>query len=174
MIVATDVDYSSTGAQVAALGFDAWTDQYSQIEKTSRCVAGGDYKPGAFFERELPCILPVVRALCERHPVSVVIVDGYVDLGSADGEPNKIGLGGHLHTALAAAGISVAVLGVAKTPFVGAPSADVLRGTSSRPLHVTARGVDLADAARWVTQMHGGFRIPTLLRRVDHLARGYV
>ena len=41
-----------------------------------------------------------------------------------------------------------------------------------RPLFVTARGMPAADAARLVESMHGGHRIPTLIARVDHLARG--
>ena len=46
------------------------------------------------------------------------------------------------------------------------------RGNSKSPLFVTARGVSASDAALHVKQMHGPHRIPTLLARVDGLARG--
>jgi len=47
----------------------------------------------------------------------------------------------------------------------------VLRGDSRRPLYVTAAGLDPAAAALHVRSMHGPFRIPTLLKRVDQLCR---
>jgi deoxyribonuclease V len=65
------------------------------------------------------------------------------------------------------------VVGVAKTAFQGSTFATpVTRGTSARPVFVTARGMDVAEAARLVAAMHGPHRIPTLLGRVDRLARG--
>ena len=48
------------------------------------------------------------------------------------------------------------------------------RGTSARPLYVTAVGIDERLAAAHVLAMHGDHRVPTLLRRVDQLARGLV
>jgi deoxyribonuclease V len=36
---------------------------------------------------------------------------------------------------------------------------------------VTAVGIDLAEAARRLGEMHGPYRIPTLLKRVDRLCR---
>jgi deoxyribonuclease V len=49
----------------------------------------------------------------------------------------------------------------------------VVRG-GARPLHVTALGLDAADAAARVAAMHGPYRLPTLLKRADQLARGLV
>ena len=64
------------------------------------------------------------------------------------------------------------VVGVAKRPwrggFAGTP---IERGDSKVPLYITARGIDLADAAKHVGEMHGPHRTPTLLKRVDRLAR---
>jgi deoxyribonuclease V len=48
----------------------------------------------------------------------------------------------------------------------------VLRGGSARPLYVTAAGLSADEAARRVRDMHGPYRIPTLLKRVDQLCRG--
>jgi deoxyribonuclease V len=64
------------------------------------------------------------------------------------------------------------VIGVAKTAFRTATHAiPVLRGTSARPLYVTATGMARADAAQLIRQMAGRHRMPDALRRVDTLAR---
>ena len=69
-------------------------------------------------------------------------------------------------------GGTVAVVGVAKTRFAGAADAvAVCRGGSRSPLFVTAVGVDVQEAAQKVAAMHGPYRLPTLLKRVDQLAR---
>ena len=166
MIVATDVGYEGTTATAAVVGFDAWSDERARVERTAVSSIAAPYKPGAFFERELPSVLPLVRELCRHHEAHTVVVDGYVELGS------KLGLGGHLRKALAADGLNVVAIGVAKNRFRGAPAVEVHRGSSGRALYVSALGVDATDAARWVESMHGPHRIPTLLRRVDQLARG--
>ena len=64
------------------------------------------------------------------------------------------------------------VIGVAKAPFRTATHAiAVLRGTSARPLYITAAGMLHADAASLVRQMTGRHRLPDALRRADTLAR---
>jgi deoxyribonuclease V len=64
------------------------------------------------------------------------------------------------------------VIGVAKSVFATATHAiPVLRGTSARPLFVTAAGMPRADAADLVRHMAGRFRVPNALRRAEHLAR---
>ena len=65
------------------------------------------------------------------------------------------------------------VIGVAKTSFVGATATPVIRGASATPLYVTAIGIEQAVAAAQITAMHGPFRIPTLIKRADTLARGH-
>jgi deoxyribonuclease V len=96
----------------------------------------------------------------------VIVIDGYVWLGH-----QRPGLGAHLYEAL---GGSVAVIGVAKTSFVKAePVVPVLRGRSRSPLHVTAVGMDVAEAASHIRTMHGPHRVSTLLKRVDQLSRGW-
>jgi deoxyribonuclease V len=102
-----------------------------------------------------------------KHPFGAIVVDGYVDL-DAHGAP---GLGAHLYDALEG---RVPVIGIAKTAYKGADfAAAVVRGESTRPVYVTSRGVPLPEAAERVRGMHGPHRIPTLVTRVDHLARGY-
>jgi deoxyribonuclease V len=110
----------------------------------------------------LPCLLAVLR---ELPSVVAVVVDGYVWL---DGM-SVAGLGAHLHQALAG---RVAVVGVAKTRFAGAGAAvEVVRGRSTRPLFISAAGMNAQSAAEHVRSMHGPNRIPTLLKRVDSLCR---
>jgi deoxyribonuclease V len=77
-------------------------------------------------------------------------------------------LGWHLFDALES---KIPVIGVAKSRFEGAPAHEVYRGASRRPLYVTAAGMTLAKAAANIQAMHGAHRIPTLLQRVDRLAR---
>ena len=47
----------------------------------------------------------------------------------------------------------------------------VLRGSSARPLFVTAAGMPAPDAAGLVRRMAGRYRLPDALRRADTLAR---
>ncbi len=64
------------------------------------------------------------------------------------------------------------VFGVAKSRFVGAVDAvPVTRGRSSRPLFVTAAGMDPEEAAEKIRIMHGAYRIPTMLKLADRLCR---
>jgi deoxyribonuclease V len=162
-VAITDVHYLDAGARAAVVVATAWSDASAIEERTVLVDAVAPYRPGAFFERELPCLLAVLRAV--SAPLGCVVVDGYVELDTA-GSP---GLGAHLHEAL---GGTVPVLGIAKTAFRGASFAvPVLRGRSRSPLFVTARGLSRDDAERLVRSMHGPHRLPTLVQRADHLAR---
>lgn len=165
MLACVDVDYAGSGATAACLVFGAWADPAPSEALTASIAEVAPYQPGAFYLRELPCLLAVLGKV--KAPLDVVVVDGYVWL-SASGRP---GLGAHLHEAL---GGGVAVVGVAKTGFHGVETfaEQVLRGASKKPLFVTATGIDPKVAAGWIRIMHGPHRIPTLLQRVDRLCRG--
>jgi deoxyribonuclease V len=160
LIVAVDADYRADSVVTACVVFHAWTDAAPSRELAvcSNAPAAA-YKAGSFYERELPYVLAALESL---EP-ELVVIDGYVWLAAA-----AKGLGGHLHAA-----IGVPVVGVAKNPFKSAPSIAVIRGASAKPLHVTAAGIEAAEAAEHVRAMHGAFRIPTLLKRADALARSY-
>ena len=93
-----------------------------------------------------------------------MVIDGYVWL---DDTP-KAGLGGRLYAELSEA---VPVIGVAKTPFEAAPHQELRRGRSNRPLYLTSAGLSVSDAAHRIAIMHGPYRVPTLLKRVDELSR---
>jgi len=164
VIAAVDVCYQDHGPALAAcVLFRAWGDARASKSLVETIEQVLPYEPGAFYKRELPCVLQVLRAAGE--PLDVVVIDGYVWL-SDDGRP---GLGAHLFEAL---GKTVPVVGVAKTSFMGSAFAEeVLRGGSSKPLFVTAAGAPGAVAAAWVRQMSGPHRLPTLLKQVDRLCR---
>ena len=64
------------------------------------------------------------------------------------------------------------MIGVAKTAFRTATHAvPVLRGSSVRPLFVTAAGMPRGEAADLVRHMAGQHRLPDAVRRADELAR---
>lgn len=161
-IAFVDVHYA-VEARAACIVAATWTDSVA-IDETAVSVENVQaYTSGRFFERELPCVVAALDAV--HTDFEVIVVDGYVFL-DADGSP---GLGAHLHSHYRG---EHPVVGVAKTPYRGSAFATpVTRGTSLRPLYVTAIGVDVDEAAAHVAAMHGDHRIPTLLRRVDRLSR---
>lgn len=160
MLCCVDVDYQPGGVTTAAVAFPSWTDEVATIEVVVRSFAAPQpYEPGQFAKRELPFLLAVL----ERLPLlDAILVDAFVWLA-----PDRPGLGKRLHDACGRP-----VIGVAKTRFEGAQAIEVVRGDSARPLFVTAVGFDVAAAAEHVRAMHGDFRIPTLIKLADSLARG--
>jgi deoxyribonuclease V len=165
MILAVDVHYRPDGATGAGVLFGTWTQSNASSEIVIRAEGAAEaYAPGELYKRELPLVLQVLAEARRRHEIDVIVVDGYVTLGS--GRP---GLGARL---LAALDAPVTVIGVGKSPFHGNTDAvPILRGSSARPLFVTAAGMDVTAAAELVRGMHGPHRLPDLLRRADQLAR---
>jgi deoxyribonuclease V len=165
LIVAMDVHYDDERqlGRAAAVVFFGWEDESPRLCRVLEHPGPEPYVPGQFYRRELPCLLPLLEQVRKELSLGVVIVDGHVDLG-----PDRPGLGRHLYDAL---GGAIEVVGVAKSAFEGAPALPLLRGRSARPLWVSS--TDCAESAvRCVASMHGRDRVPTLLRRVDQLARG--
>jgi deoxyribonuclease V len=163
MFACVDVDYRAAGAVAACVLFRRWADADGSAELVEPIAEAQPYEPGQFYRRELPCLLSVLGKTNE--PLKTIVVDGYVWLR----DENSPGLGAHLYEAL---GRAVPVIGVAKTRFQSAGAArEVLRGDSQKPLYVSAAGIDPDKAARHIREMHGRFRVPTLLKRVDQLCR---
>ena len=165
-----DVQYGEKDALAACVLFSEWSDAAPKHEIVQRVENPEPYEPGAFYRRELPCLLVVLGLVHTKVPVfarelEVVLVDGYVWL---DHEKTHKGIGAHLHEAL-----GVPVIGIAKTAFKGSDFASkVVRGDSAKPLFVTSVGIDLQVAAQKVKELHGPFRLPTIVKRADRLARG--
>jgi len=161
---AVDVHYLSTGGARAAavLAADA-AFAHVLAERTAMVARVPAYRPGEFYLRELPPLRAVLGDLSGLSGLSLLVVDGYADLDPG-GRP---GLGAHAHAAF-----GIPVIGVAKSRFRTATHAvPVLRGSSGRPLFVTAAGMPAADAADLVRRMAGRYRLPDALRRADTLAR---
>jgi deoxyribonuclease V len=159
--VATDVHYLASGGARAAAVLSA-DPEFSRLtgDRVELVPQVEPYQPGLFALRELPPLRAVLGGLTG---MTLLVVDGFADL-DPDGRP---GLGARAHAEFA-----VPVIGVAKTAFRTATHAiPVLRGTSARPLYVTAAGLPPADAADLVRRMAGPHRMPTALRRADALAR---
>jgi len=158
---AVDVHYLSSGGARAAAVLAADTSFVEVMaERTVVVPEVLPYRPGEFFLRELPPLRAVLHGV---RGLSLLVIDGYADLDPA----GKPGLGTHAH-----AEFGIPVIGVAKSAFRTATHAiPVLRGTSARPLFVTAAGMPRTDAADLVRHMAGQFRLPDALRRADRLAR---
>ena len=160
-IAAFDVYYLKNGcASAAAVLFRDYRDPEPAAVYTQFLSEAADYIPGEFYRRELPCIFTLLRRIDEVP--DEMVVDGYVMLG------NKPGLGQHLFNSFDG---KIPVVGVAKSKFEGAGGVEVFRGKSIHPLYVTSAGIDLSKASERIRTMRGVHRIPTLLKRVDVLAR---
>jgi deoxyribonuclease V len=161
VIAAFDVHYFKGGASAAAVLFSNYADEAPLAEYQRMLARVAAYVPGQFYKRELPCILALIERIDER--IEAMIVDGYVRLG------DRPGLGRHLFESFDG---GIPVIGVAKSGFKGARGTEVCRGRSLRPLYVTSAGLNQEAAAENIRRMHGPYRIPTLLKRADQLARG--
>jgi deoxyribonuclease V len=161
LFAAADVYYlGSGGARAAAVVAADAAFTHVLAEHTALTPEVLPYRPGEFYVRELPPLRAVLHGI---PGLGLLVVDGYADL-DPDGRP---GLGAHAHTEF-----GIPVIGVAKSAFRTATHAvPVRRGTSARPVFVTAAGMRRTDAAGLVQNMAGRFRIPDALRRADTLAR---
>lgn len=163
MIAAIDVQYTNDDAQAGLILFEKWQDNEPAATVVHNFPDCAPYVPGKFYQRELPVILSSLQRA--EMPIELVVIDGYVDL--FEGSP---GLGRYLHNALDQ---ERPVIGVAKSAFRDSQLAiEVFRGESKQPLLVTSAGIDAEQAAGFIKSMHGKFRIPTLLKLADSVARG--
>lgn len=166
MLAFMDVGYHENGARAAAILAEQWQASAASHQQIVDLPEVAPYQPGAFYLRELPCLLALIAALPQTP--SLLIIDGYVWLDAQ----YRPGLGAHLYQAL---GEQIPVVGIAKTAFAGADTcpliAPVLRAGSRRPLYVSCVGADLQRTALEVQHLHGLHRIPSLLKQVDTLSR---
>jgi deoxyribonuclease V len=170
MILCLDVDYRADATVTGCVGIRDWTDAAPTLER-ARSVTGAQapYEPGSFYLRELPHLVAMIGAVgASAGAISGVVIDGYVWLAV-----DRPGLGARLHGHLVeTCGVDVPVVGVAKKAFRDNDCAiPIVRGGSVRPLYITAIGIDATVAAARVLSMHGAHRLPTMLKRVDRLAR---
>lgn len=161
MLLAIDAYYIDNSAKTVGVLFENWQDAAPWQILTAYKDDVEPYQSGQFYQRELPCIIELLKQV-DLSTLDAIIIDGYVYL---DNE-GKIGLGGYLYNHLEQ---KIPVIGVAKKPFHNNTDyvAEVLRGKSKQPLYVTAAGLPLADAAESIRTMHGPHRMPTLLTVLD-------
>ncbi|MDW7694019.1 endonuclease V [Flammeovirgaceae bacterium SG7u.111] len=163
MILCLDVQYSEEKAFIAGGLFEKWTDaNFLSLAKTIYEEPQA-YESGKFYKRELPCLLKLIGEL-ETLP-SLIVIDGYCFLSSKEDK----GLGSYLFDALDQ---KTPIVGVAKNSFKRSKAAiEIYRGQSEKPLFVTAVGIETNQVAEKVKNMHGEYRIPTLLKLVDSAVR---
>jgi len=159
-----DVQYSDNSAIVAGIIFSSWNSNKVHRSLIKEVHGIEAYVPGSFYKRELPCIISLLNEI-EEH-ITIIIIDGYVVLGS----DKKAGLGMYLFEHL---NKQVPIIGVAKKRFKNTPQDnEILRGKSLNPLFITVAGIELYKAKELISNMEGKYRIPTLINSVDQLCRG--
>lgn len=165
MILAFDSYYYENKAKTVCLSFENWTED-KQFNVYSEIIENVEaYTSGEFYRRELPCILSLLKTF-DYSKAQAIIVDGFVFLD----DEKKFGLGGYLYREL---GAKIPVIGVAKNNFATLEKNErvLLRGESIRPIFITSIGIDVDVATEHIKNMHGSFRIPTLLKHLDTLTK---
>lgn len=167
MKIVIDVGYDEKKANAASISFQNWKDSSPTYSKKILLENIADYEPGKFYLRELPCIEASLHQY-DLNEVDTIIIDGFVWLNSE----KKPGLGAYLFEKLDK---KIPIIGVAKRKFHGENifMETIKRGESKNPLFITAEGIEVAKAAELIQNMHGEFRIPTLLKAVDQLSRDW-
>lgn len=165
MILAFDTYYYENNAKTVCLAFEKWTDTVESHCYTQIKTGILDYEPGAFYKRELPCIISLLDTLTFDN-IEAIVIDGFVYLD----DNGTIGLGGHLYNAL---NKITPVIGVAKTNFatIQTNKKALYRGQSEKPLFITAIGIDIVLAADHIKTMHGDYRMPSLLKKLDTITK---
>ncbi len=161
MILAFDTYYYRDKAKTVCVEFSDWADDKPESVCSEITEGISEYEPGSFYKRELPCILSLLNKK-DLSNVDLIIVDGFVILDDS----GKPGLGGHLFEALDK---KIPVIGVAKSKFHSNHNnvKELVRGESKKPLYISAIGVVLESAFNHIKNMHGNYRMPTLLQILD-------
>lgn len=164
MIGFFDVFYNDDGtAQGGCAIVDSFEDSVPKEEHIVTIDKVAPYESGAFYKRELPCLLKMINII-GKEKLDVIVIDGYVNLTK-----EHHGLGYHLYEAL---GEEIPIIGVAKNKFkTEDQSVEILRGFSTKPLFITSIGMEVARAAAKIGFMHGEDRIPTIIKMADSLSR---
>jgi len=163
MNLAIDIYYHDKGATCVGVLFD-WEDV--EPKKIIRAFLDEveEYVPGEFYKRELPCVMAVIYQV-RQYKIDCIILDSHVQLGNG-----QIGLGEYVYKTV---NEIYPIIGVGKRGFYSNAEyvREVRRGESENPLYVSAIGMDLDKAAECIKNMHGKFRLPTILKEVDRIGR---
>ena len=159
--------FDGNRANTICLAFEDWKSARPDFEFSEIKNGVEEYIPGQFYKRELPCIVSLLEKIKTRiQKISCIIIDGFVYV---DDEKSP-GLGKHLYDYLNG---EIPVIGVAKTNFATVEhyKLPLIRGMSANPLYISSAGIEMDMASDLIRMMHGSYRIPTLLKQVDHLTR---
>lgn len=163
MILAIDVYYIGDTAKAVGVLFD-WKDQTPQQVLTAHLNGIEGYVPGEFYKRELPCLLEIIEQV-DISTLAAILVDGHVYISEME-----YGLGGKLYEIL---NQKIPIIGVAKNSFHANRTTvkEVYRGESSKPLYVSAIGIDLDEVTESIKAMKGAFRMPDILKKLDNYTK---
>ncbi|KQT17366.1 endonuclease V [Chryseobacterium sp. Leaf404] len=156
-------------ANTICLAFENWYAETADFEFSEVKNGVSEYIPGEFYKRELPCILSLLDTVkTQINDISCIVIDGFVYLD----DEYKAGLGKRLFYSLKE---KIPVIGVAKTNFatVEKLKMELFRGESKTPLYISSVGIEIETAFGLIKKMHGNYRIPTLLKKVDTLTREF-
>ena len=147
------------------MGIIDWTDSDPSLCVNDMLETYQEYESGLFYKRELPSILSILKKI-QLEEDDMLVVDGFVYLD----DNKKNGLGGYLFDYLDQ---KYPVIGIAKKDFKGIDKLkeELIRGESLKPLYITSAGIDLKRALSFVESMHGDYRIPTIVKKVDQTCR---
>jgi len=164
MLLALDVFYLQDRAKAVGVLFKG---ENSEPEKViiEFIKDVDEYIPGEFYKRELPCIKAVLDKVSLKE-LSAIIVDGHIYI---DNEKNR-GLGAHVWHLL---GGTIPIIGVAKNAFFNNKEIvyELSRGNSNKPLFISSIGIELRDAVQLINEMHGNYRMPTILKELDRITK---
>ncbi|WP_299883592.1 endonuclease V [uncultured Lacinutrix sp.] len=160
MLLAIDVYYNKQSAKVVGALFN-WDDK--EPRQIITCLYNNvlPYESGHFYKRELPCILELLKQI-DLSKIKVIIIDGHCYINNN----NDFGLGAYLYESL---NNKIPIIGVAKNKFkdTDTVTTEIFRGKSKKPLYVSTKGYCLKTAAINIKNMHGLYRIPSILKAVD-------
>ncbi len=166
LFAAVDVHYRKKTATTALVEFSDFSTCSITRSFVQESEIPAPYVPGKFYLRELPCILKILEQTGKHY--QMIVIDGFVFLR----KPVCHGLGGYLAKAL---GYRTIIIGVAKNYFKRARRCvEVTRGRSSKPLYVSAFNMEPESAGLLIREMHGEYRIPSILRITDQLSKNKI
>ena len=172
MLLALDSYYKDDICNTSLVLFENEKSSVPIYTDTIYTKVKSDYIPGEFYKRELPGIKKIIKKLIKEHLgywdlTNAIIIDGYIILKNNDDEWG--GLGAHLYEYLTKLGYNKIIIGVAKSKFGDCDKISdiIFRGKSKTPLYVQTTANLCID----ITNMHGEYRIPTMLKLVDQKSR---
>lgn len=175
MILALDSYYKDDICNTSLVVFEDVNSDKPLYTDTIYTDITSDYIPGEFYKRELPGIIKILEKLKWQkldiwNNITLIITDSFITLKNDDNEWD--GLGAYLDKYLKSNGENKTICGVAKSNFGYSHliSKNVYRGDSSKPLYVQASR-HIKSVSWFIKNMHGKYRIPTMLKLVDQLSR---